>query len=161
MLTTRIRPKINVKPLATTKYRAASVNPLRVTVMNCVGIALRGHRLRRQGELRETHELAALERGFVRTQADAGPVRRAASVGGRRAFVRQSADELVDEMRMRAAVSRALGEAQMALFVVVDAPGGEAPDRLGQPVREVGHLDALGDLGLRALRGVQHMRLAL
>ena len=31
MLTTRIRPKIRVKPLATTKYSAASVVPLSVT----------------------------------------------------------------------------------------------------------------------------------
>ena len=34
MLTTRIRPKISVKPLATTKYRAASVTPLSVTTAN-------------------------------------------------------------------------------------------------------------------------------
>ena len=34
MLTTRIRPKISVKPLATTKNRAASVSPLSVTTAN-------------------------------------------------------------------------------------------------------------------------------
>jgi hypothetical protein len=35
MLTTRMSPKISVNPLATTKYSAASVSPLRVTVVNC------------------------------------------------------------------------------------------------------------------------------
>ena len=34
MLTTRIRPKIRVKPLATTKYRAARVIPFKVTTAN-------------------------------------------------------------------------------------------------------------------------------
>src|SRR5262245_36300758 len=34
MFTTRIRPKISVKPLATTKYRADSDRPLSVTVTN-------------------------------------------------------------------------------------------------------------------------------
>ena len=34
MLTTRIRPKISVKPLATTKNSAASVTPLSVTTAN-------------------------------------------------------------------------------------------------------------------------------
>jgi hypothetical protein len=31
----RRTPKINVKPIATTKYRAASVKPFSVTVTNC------------------------------------------------------------------------------------------------------------------------------
>ena len=35
MFTTRIRPKISVKPLATTKNSAASVIPFRVTTANC------------------------------------------------------------------------------------------------------------------------------
>src|SRR5258706_1397360 len=34
MLTTRIKPKISVKPAATTKKRAASVIPFRVTTQN-------------------------------------------------------------------------------------------------------------------------------
>jgi hypothetical protein len=34
MLTTRIRPKIRVKPLATTKNRAARVSPFNVTMAN-------------------------------------------------------------------------------------------------------------------------------
>ncbi len=37
MLTTRIRPKISVKPLATTKNSAASVSPLSVTTANLRG----------------------------------------------------------------------------------------------------------------------------
>ena len=40
MLTTRIRPKISVKPLATTKKSAASVTPLSVTTRNCFGSSI-------------------------------------------------------------------------------------------------------------------------
>ena len=49
MLTTRMSPKISVNPLATTKYRAASVSPLSVTVTNCFtsSAALRSRKIAR------------------------------------------------------------------------------------------------------------------
>ena len=37
MLTTRIRPKISVNPLATTKYRPAAVMPFSITMMKSLG----------------------------------------------------------------------------------------------------------------------------
>jgi hypothetical protein len=53
---------------------------------------------------------------------------------------------------MRAAVAAALRERQVLVAVeVVDALRGELADALGQPVRVVGHLDALRDLVLRRL----------
>src|SRR5688572_25149314 len=47
------------------------------------------------------------------------------------------------------------------LSEVIDALGREGADRLGQQVGEVGDLDALGNLVLRLLRGVQHRLLPL
>ena len=59
-------------------------------------------------------------------------------------------------------MAAALGEGQMLMLVeVVNALGGEHADRLGKPVREIGHLDTVGDLSLRAFGRVQDGVLAL
>ena len=45
MFTTRIRPKISVKPLATTKYRAAAVRPLSSVIRKSFGSETAGPKL--------------------------------------------------------------------------------------------------------------------
>ena len=42
MLTTRMRPKISVKPLATTKYSAAAVTPLISVIRKFLGSSMAG-----------------------------------------------------------------------------------------------------------------------
>ena len=50
MLTTRISPKISVKPLATTKYSAAAVSPLSSVMRKSFGIVDRGAEARPRGD---------------------------------------------------------------------------------------------------------------
>ena len=45
MLTTRISPKISVKPLATTKYSAAAVSPLSSVMKKSLGSSIAGPKL--------------------------------------------------------------------------------------------------------------------
>jgi len=45
MLTTRISPKIRVKPLATMKYRAAAVSPLSSVIRKSLGSLVAGPKL--------------------------------------------------------------------------------------------------------------------
>ena len=63
---------------------------------------------------------------------------------------------------MRAAVTGALGEAEVRLLAeVVDTLGRERPDALGQSFRVVGHGDLPRDLVFREFRRVQHVGLIL
>ena len=89
-----------------------------------------------------THVQLALERG----------------VGPRVAVFHQRPDELVDQVRMRAAVARPLDEREV--LRVLDRPR-ELADFLGQKMGVVGHRDPLRDLRLRLLRRVHDVLLAL
>ena len=60
-------------------------------------------------EVGQPHDLAALFCRLVGADADAGPVGAGHGVGPRVAVLDQGADELVDQVRMRAAVARRLG----------------------------------------------------
>ena len=72
-------------------------------------------------------------------------------------FSTMAGDELVGQVRMRAAVAAALGEREMLRFVgVVDPFGREAANALGQTIGEVGHRHALG-----LFTPMQHRRLVL
>ena len=80
-------------------------------------------------------------------EADAGPVGGLHRVRVALAVLDQRGEELVREVRVRAAVAGALGEAEVRLLAeVVDAFGGELADTRRQPLRVVGHLDLLRDL---------------
>ena len=50
MLTTRMSPKISVKPLATTKYSAAAVSPLSSVMRKSLGSLDRGAEARPRGD---------------------------------------------------------------------------------------------------------------
>ena len=64
-------------------------------------------------EARKLHNRAALERGFVRAQADARPVGGLLRVRKRIALLRESHREFMRQMRMTPAVTTALSEAEM------------------------------------------------
>ena len=66
-----------------------------------------------QRELRQVHDRSALESGLVSQDADAGPIRTQGRVRPRIAVVAQGRDELVDQVRMRAAMTATLNEAQV------------------------------------------------
>ena len=97
-----------------------------------------------------------------------GPIRRGLRVRQRRALASHGAQERVDQVGMRAAVSAALGEREVLLAFIraVDPLGGEPLDRPGEETGIIGDRGAPGDLGLgdrplgRAL-GVDHRLLAL
>src|SRR6185436_4951510 len=63
-----------------------------------------------QRELRQPHDFAPLEGGLVGDDADAGPVGGEGGVGPGVAAGGEGGDELVDEVRMRAAVAAPLNE---------------------------------------------------
>ena len=50
MLTTRMSPKISVKPLATTKYSAAAVRPLSSVMRKSLGSSTAGPEARPRGD---------------------------------------------------------------------------------------------------------------
>jgi hypothetical protein len=68
----------------------------------------------------------------------------------------QEFDELMHQMRMRSAVSGALGKAEviLAAFAAVDSALSERGDLVGEQVSVVGAGDPLGDLWLGFFRGV-------
>src|SRR2546421_309500 len=114
------------------------------------------------GKLRQLDDGAALERGLMSAQTDASPVGRLLRVRERVAILRQCHHEFMHQVRMRSAVARPLGEAQVRLLrQIIDPFHRESPDRLRQPLRVVRHLDLLRNLRLRQLRRVQHVRLVL
>src|SRR5687767_9130097 len=60
-----------------------------------------------EGERRQLHNRAALERGLMGAQAGAGPVGRLFRVGHRIAVFEEGRKKLMAQVRMRAAVARA------------------------------------------------------
>ena len=54
----------------------------------------------RQRELRQSHDLAALERRLMRAQADAGPVGGLFGIGKRVSFLDERGEKFVHQMRM-------------------------------------------------------------
>ena len=82
-----------------------------------------------------------------------GPVRRLFHVGERVAILNESEHELVDKMWMRTAMTAALDEREM--IFIGDALR-ELANWLGQKVSVVRNIDALGNLRLGLLRGVEH-----
>ena len=98
----------------------------------------------------------------MRAEADAGPVRGLAGVGEGLAVFDERHDEFVGQMRVRAAVAGALGEAQVCLLgQVIDALGRKGANHLRQPPGEVRDLDPPGDLRLGELGRVQDVGLVL
>ena len=88
--------------------------------------------------------------------ADAGPVGGEGGVGPGVAAGGEGGDELVDEVRMGAAVAATLDERKVVR--VLDRFR-EHPDRLRQQVGEVGDFDFGSDFVLRLLGRVEHVRL--
>ena len=92
-------------------------------------------------------------------KAHASPIRRLARVGERVAVLDQRHGEFMCQMGMTAAMTAALGEAEMGFLAgVVHALGrvpGKAP---GEALREIGALDRLGYLGLRQFRRMDNER---
>ena len=68
----------------------------------------------------QLHDLAALQRGLVGAEADAGPVGGLFGIWERIAILDERADDLVREVRMAAAVAAALDEAQVGLFAFTE-----------------------------------------
>ena len=72
------------------------------------------------------------------TDADAGPVGACDGIGPRVAVFNQRVDELVDQVRMRAAMSAALDERQVVgVFDGLSEPA----DRFGEQVSVIGDAD--------------------
>ena len=84
---------------------------------------------------------------------DGRPVRRLLHVRKWVAVFKESRQELVDEMRMRTAVTAALDERQVTF--VGDAPR-ELTNGRGQTIGVIRDLDAFRDLRLGPLCGVEH-----
>ena len=83
MLTTRIRPKISVKPLATTKKSAASVSPLSVTTANLRGSSAALTSSQITTTTRDRGQRHALWRPAARPRRQFGLGGRAGWAGGR------------------------------------------------------------------------------
>ena len=111
-----------------------------------------------QGEGGEIDSLAALLGALMGADAYAGPVGRRLGVGPRVAVFDQRVQKFIDHVRVTAAVAAALHKGEVVS--VLNALG-EFLDRLGQQMREVGHLDSLGNLRLGPLGHVQDVRVVL
>src|SRR4051812_6408641 len=95
-------------------------------------------------------------------ESDTRPVGGFHRVGIRIAILDQRTEELVDEMRVRSTMTRALREAEMSFLAeVVNALRRELLDAFRQPLRIVGHLNLFRNLRLSELRRVEHVRLVL
>src|SRR5262249_22552729 len=113
-----------------------------------------------QRERRQLDDLASLEGRLVGADPDAGPVGAGRGVRLGVALLHEGTDELVHEVRMRAAVPAALDKRKV-LRVVDLCRLREAADRLGKQVGIVGNLDTRGNLGLRLLRRVDKVLFVL
>src|SRR4029079_2158140 len=103
-------------------------------------------------EIRDLYPVPPLHGGFVGADADHGPVGAGGGVGEGRLAAEGGLEEVVDEVRVAAAVAGPLEEAQVG--GVVDGPG-ELADRLGQPAGEVRDRHPPGDLRLGQAPHVQ------
>ena len=105
------------------------------------------------GKCRQPDNRPAFQRGIVRAQADAGPVGGLFGVRKRVPVFDQCGEELVDQVRVRAAMARALGEAEMRFLAqIIDAFGRKPANRRGQELCVVGRFDFFGDLRFGQLR---------
>jgi len=92
---------------------------------------------------------------FRGAEAHAGPVGRLLRIGEGIAVADEGVDDLVDEVRMAAAVAGALHEAAVRLFAgafaAVHAAGGEDLDGLGRRLAKSGVLTSFGIFGSGSL----------
>ena len=91
----------------------------------------------------------------MRADSGTSPVDGLMHVGERRPSLDDAGDEFVNQVRMRSAVSAALDEREVRVFIVVYALGGEALNLLGQESRVVRHIHSF-----RLLAHVQYGLLA-
>src|SRR6266566_4408373 len=76
-------------------------------------VSERGRMERSEGNRWQLHNRPSFEGRLMGAQADTGPVRRLSGIGEWIAFFNSGAEKFVHQVRMRPAVARALGEAQM------------------------------------------------
>jgi hypothetical protein len=105
---------------------------------------------------------ATFQGRLVSAKTHAGPVRGLGGVGERIASLDQRHDKLVRQVGMAPAMPAPLREAEVRFLAgVIDTLRRVFRDALGQALGEVGALDALGNLRLRQLSGVDDQRLVL
>src|ERR1019366_1286966 len=90
------------------------------------------------------NDAAALDGGFMRADSGAGPVDRLINIGERWAVLHNAGNELMHEVRVRAAVSTTLNERKMRVLFVIDALGREGPNRLGKQSGVIGYANSRG-----------------